>query len=153
MYTLRHILRLPIYLFSFFCYFFKINYIRLCKHVFVCICDHKTYLHMYNVYPQQQAIAAVAARYLIYVHILRNGSTNKKRKETKENGRDEIIIHIFLKACYPFLYYLFCIIFLRFFSLLCWNSFFFLLFSIFFMLYTEKKLIQFSIYMFIFLSY
>lgn len=35
---------------------------------------------MYNVYPQQQAIAAVAARYLIYVHILWNGSTNKNRK-------------------------------------------------------------------------
>lgn len=39
---------------------------------------------MYNVDPQQQAIAAVAARYLIYVHILWYESTNKKKGEEKK---------------------------------------------------------------------
>lgn len=70
-----------LFIFVIFCVIFlrltTLDYANMYIHLY----DHKTYLHMYNVYPQQQAIAAVAARYLIYVHILRNGSTNKKKNE------------------------------------------------------------------------
>lgn len=70
-------------------------------------------------------------------------------EETKENGRDEIIIHIFLKACYPFfilfiLHYFFTVLFLTLLELFLFTFILFLTeflfrFFLFFMLYAGRK--------------
>lgn len=121
---------------------------------------------MYNVYPQQQAIAAVAARYLIYVHILWYESTNKKKgKKKKYRIRIERKWKrwdhntYFLKGMLSFFYIIyFALFFYGSFPYSAGNSFFFFFHFCFvsFLLpccRKKKNLYKFSIYMFIFLSY
>ena len=57
-------------------------YIHIYLYIYIYICVIIKHIFIYlQCIPSKTAIEA--SRYLIYVHILRNGSTTKKRKERK----------------------------------------------------------------------
>lgn len=92
MYTLRHILRLPIYLFS-FSFFLRLTtldyanmfiYTYIFIYLYIYLCDHKTYLHIFTMYTLKNSNRSISIFNLCTHSSEWKHHKKKKRKKMEE---------------------------------------------------------------------